>query len=165
MATEPVYSERLSSSKTEALFISLMTLFLALSLWRMNINGLDGLVIAFLILAGMFLFYLVNFRTLHIRITSESLKLIFGIFTWTVPLNNIEDCQLDELPAFMKYGGAGIHFMMIRDRYRASFNFLEYPRVVVAFKKKVGPVRDISFSTQHPEDILRLVREKTGKTV
>mgnify|MGYP000900013350 CR=1 FL=1 len=33
---------------------------------------------------------------------------------------------------FLRYGGAGIHFMSIRGRYRASFNFLEYPRVVIA---------------------------------
>lgn len=56
-------------------------------------------------------------------------------------------------------GGAGIHFMTIRARYRASFNFLEYPRVVVAFKKKVGLVRDISFSTRRPDEVLRLIQE------
>jgi len=56
-------------------------------------------------------------------------------------------------------GGAGIHFMMIRKRYRASFNFLEYPRVVIALKRKVGPVQDISFSTRRPDDVLRLIRE------
>jgi hypothetical protein len=56
-------------------------------------------------------------------------------------------------------GGAGIHFMMIRQRYRASFNFLEYPRVVVAFKKKAGPVQDISFTTRQPDEVLRLMRE------
>jgi hypothetical protein len=67
----------------------------------------------------------------------------------------------------MKYGGAGIHFMFIRDRYRASFNFLEYPRVVIAFKKKVGPVRDISFSTRKPEDVIQLIqgRMEVGKQI
>ena len=59
----------------------------------------------------------------------------------------------------MKYGGAGIHFMMIGKRYRASFNFLEYSRVVIALKNKVGLVQDISFSTRQPEEILKLVRE------
>jgi hypothetical protein len=59
----------------------------------------------------------------------------------------------------MRMGGAGIHFMMVRGRYRASFNFLEYPRVVIAFKKKVGPVRDISFTTRRPDDVIRLIKE------
>jgi hypothetical protein len=77
-----------------------------------------------------------------------------------VPLDNIEACCLDDVPIFMRMGGAGIHFMIIRKRYRASFNFLEYPRVVIAFKRKVGPVRDISFSTQQPNDILRLIQQE-----
>ena len=109
----------------------------------------------FLVLACIFLFYVVNYRTLIIQITSASLKLSFGIFSWAIPFDNIESCSLDEIPGFMKYGGAGVHFMMIRKRYRASFNFLEYPRVVIAFKKKVGPVQDISFSTRQPGEVLQ----------
>jgi hypothetical protein len=49
--------------------------------------------------------------------------------------------------------------MFVRKRYRASFNFLEYPRVVIAFKNKVGPVRDLSFSTSRPDDVLRFLQE------
>ncbi len=100
-----------------------------------------------------------NYRTLVIRLTSESLKLTFGIFTWRVPLDNVEDCRLDEIPLVMRMGGAGIHFMIIRKRYRASFNFLEYPRVVIAFKRKDGLVRDISFSTRQPDDVLYFIKK------
>jgi hypothetical protein len=53
--------------------------------------------------------------------------------------------------------------MSIRQRYRASFNFLEYPRVMLAFKKKAGPVQDISFSTRRPDDVLWLIRERIGE--
>jgi hypothetical protein len=105
------------------------------------------------------LFYVLNYRTLNIRLTDKSLKLTFGIFSWTVPLDNIKACGLDEIPALMRLGGAGIHFMSIRGRYRASFNFLEYPRVVVALKRKAGPVRDISFTTRRPDEVLRLLEE------
>jgi hypothetical protein len=62
----------------------------------------------------------------------------------------------------MRMGGAGIHFMLIRRRYRVSFNFLEYPRVVIAFKRKVGPVQDISFSTRRPDDVLRHIQESVS---
>jgi hypothetical protein len=58
----------------------------------------------------------------------------------------------------MRLGGAGIHFMLINKRYRASFNFLEHSRVVIALKRKVGPVRDISFSTRQPDEVLRLIQ-------
>jgi Ca2+/Na+ antiporter len=154
-----IYDERVSSNRTELLFLALMALFASLSIWRVNVGGLDVLAIIFLCLFGMFLFYSLNYRTLVIRLTSESLTLTFGIFTWKVPLDNVEDCRLDAIPLLMRMGGAGIHFMSIRRRYRASFNFLEYPRVVIAFKKKIGPVRDISFSTRQPDDVVRLVRE------
>ena len=158
---DTIYHEKLSSRKTELLFLGLMAVFLLLFVWRVMVSGWNGLTVFLLAFSCFFLLYVVNYKTLIISITSESLKLSFGIFNWTVPFDNIESCSLDELPAFMKYGGAGIHFMNIRNRYRASFNFLEYPRIVIAFKNKVGPVRDISFSTRQPEEILRILQEAT----
>jgi len=153
-----IYSERISSNKTEALFLILTLIFSLLLIWRVNSASLDWIALLLACFVLIFLFYSVNFRILLIGLTPESLKLTFGIFTWMVPVDNIQECNLDELPAIMKYGGAGIHFMMIQNRYRASFNFLEYPRVVIAFKEKVGPVRDISFSTCRPEEVMRLVQ-------
>ena len=54
--------------------------------------------------------------------------------------------------------------MSIRKRYRASFNFLEYPRVVIALRKKVWLVQDISFSTHRPEDVIQLIQEAISAT-
>jgi hypothetical protein len=153
-----LYFEKVSSRKTVGIFIGLTSVFLLLFFWQIKVYGWNGLAIAFLVFSCIFLFYVANYRTLIISITSVSVKLSFGIFKWSVPFDNIETCELDEIPPFMKYGGAGIHFMTIRNRYRASFNFLEYPRVVIGFKNKVGPVRDISFSTRQPEDILRIIK-------
>ncbi len=154
-----LYYEKLSSKRTQRLFAGLAILFLLLSIWRVKVNGMNGLAVFFLVLSCFFLFYVVNYRTLIIRIMGKTLKLTFGVFTWTVPFDNIESCSIDEIPALMKNGGAGIHFMFVRNRYRASLNFLEYPRVVIAFKNKVGPVRDISFSTRQPDEVLRIIRE------
>jgi len=153
-----LYTERVSSNRTEALFLTLTIIFLLLFIWHVTVSGLDILAAVFLGFSSFFLFCSVNYRTLVIHITSEFLKLTFGIFTWRVPLDNIAEFRLDEIPLFMKYGGAGIHFMLIHKRYRASLNFLEYPRVVIALKRKAGPVRDISFSTRRPEDVLRLIQ-------
>ena len=139
-----IYTESISSHKTEALFLVLMIFSLLLLIWRVTSDGLDILAVAFICLFIIFLFYSLNYRTLMIHLTTDSLKLTFGIFTWTIRVDNIQEYSLDELPAFMKYGGAGIHFMFVRKRYRASFNFLEYPRIVIAFKRKVGFVWDIS---------------------
>jgi hypothetical protein len=154
-----IYDEKVSSKRTEALFLALMVIFCLFCIWRVSAVSLDILAVVFFGLSVLFLFYAVNFRTLMIRLTHESLKLTFGIFTWTIPLDNIEACQLDDnLPALMEYGGAGIHFMLIRKRYRASFNFLEHSRVVIGLKRKVGPVRDISFTTCQPNELIRLIQ-------
>ncbi len=154
-----IYDERVTSKRTEVLFLAFTILFFLLLIRRVNAGSLDILAAVFFCLFGFFLFSLVNYRTLIIRLTSESLKLTFGIFTWTVPLNNVKECRLDDIPVLMRMGGAGIHFMIIRKRYRASFNFLEHPRVVIAFKRKAGLVQDISFSTRRPDDVLQLIQE------
>jgi drug/metabolite transporter superfamily protein YnfA len=159
MTEDILYNERISSKWTEALFLALMIIFLLLFVWHVTVTSLDILGVVLLCLSSIFLIYSLNYRILVIRLTPQSLKLTFGIFTWKLPLDNVADCRLDEIPLLMRMGGAGIHFMMIRQRYRASFNFLEYPRVVVAFKKKAGPVQDISFTTRQPDEVLRLMRE------
>ncbi len=159
MTDNLINHERVSSNRTETLFLGLMILFLLLLIWRVNAGSLDILTAALFCLFSLFFFYSVNFRTLIIHLTSKSLKLKFGIFIRIVPLENVEECRLDEMPKLMRMGGAGIHFMTIRKRYRASFTFLEHPRVVIAFKRKVGLVRDISFSTRRPDEVLRLIRE------
>lgn len=159
MSTHIIYSEKLSSKRTELLFIALTLLFLLLFIWRVIAESVDFLAGIFLFFFVVFLFYSLNYRTLAIRLTSESLKLSFGIFTWTIPLNNVGEIQTDDgLPLLMKYGGAGIHFMFVRKRYRASFNFLEHPRVVIGLKRKAGLVRDVSFSTCQPNEIICLMQ-------
>ncbi|MCP3959559.1 MAG: hypothetical protein GY719_17055 [bacterium] len=158
MTSNAIYEERVSSNWTEALFASLTILFLMLLIWRISTGRQDFLNAALFLVFIFFLFYSLNYRTLNIRLAPESLKLKFGIFQWTIPLGNIGVCRRDDLPILMRYGGAGIHFMLIRGRYRASFNFLEHPRVVIALKRKAGLVRDISFSTRRPDEVIHLLK-------
>jgi hypothetical protein len=158
MTDNLIYEERVSSDWTESLFLGLTIFFFLLLIWCISTDGPDILSAAFFFFFVFFFIYAVNYRTLIIRLTPESLKLKFGIFTWTIPLDNVGECRLDDLPMLMRYGGAGIHFMFIRKRYRASFNFLEHPRVVIGFNRKVGIVRDISFSTRRPDDVIRLLQ-------
>jgi hypothetical protein len=79
-----IYTERISSNKTEALFLALTLLFLLLLIWRVNAVNLDILVVVFFCFTIIFIFYAVNFRTLLIRLTPGSLQLTFGIFTWII---------------------------------------------------------------------------------
>jgi len=153
-----LYEERLSSRRTEAVFIALTILFLLVFVSRLASGLAAPLSAAVFFLFGVSLFYAVNYRTLQIHLTSGSLTLTFGVFAWTVPLSSVDECRLDDVPLLLRMGGAGIHFMIVGRRYRISFNFLEYPRVVVMLKERRGLVRDISFSTRRPHDVLRLIR-------
>ncbi len=157
MKTDSIITEKLTSNRTEALLLALMLLFLILSIWRGIVAGWGFWSAVFAFLFFFFLFYVLNYRTLHIRLTAETLTLKFGLFTWTIPLDNIENCRLDTV-SLWRIGGAGIHFSSFDRRYRAIFNFLEYPRVVIGLKKKIGPVRDISFSTRQPDRIMVLIQ-------
>lgn len=157
MKGKSTYYERLSSGRTEALFVTLMLLFLGLRVWRGRVAGRSRLTTAFFGLSAFFLFYSLNYRTLNIHLTPEHLELRFGLFAWRIAMENIERCFRDET-SLWRIGGAGIHFSWFGGRYRAMFNFLEYPRVVVALKEKQGPVQDVAFSTKQPEQVLGLIR-------
>ncbi len=161
MESNTLYTEKVSSQWTQALFVMLTLLFLLLAVWRTSAIGsfAEGAIV-FACFSALFLFYVINFRTLVITISETKLHLKFGLFQWNVPFENIEHCALDEgIPWGLKHGGAGVHFMSVRKRYRVSFNVLEYERVVIGLRKKAGLVRDVSFSTCHPKDILRVVHE------
>jgi hypothetical protein len=152
-----LYQEHLSSTRTEALFIVLTLVPLAAFAGRVQVAGLDGWSIALLLVAALFLFYSFNYRTLVIRIGPESLRLRFGLFEWAIPLENIETCTPDTLTLW-RIGGAGIHFTPVAGRYRAMFNFLEHPRLVLALRLRKGPVRDIAFSTRRPAEVLATLK-------
>jgi hypothetical protein len=154
-----VYHEEVTSSKTPVFFLALAILCLALFLWRVNAAGVNCSTLILGVLFLFFLFYNLNYRRLVIDLIPQRLTLKFGIFSCSVRVENIAACAVDELPALMRYGGAGIHFMFIRRRYRASFNFLEHPRVVITLRQSAGPVQDISFSTCQPAELLRILRQ------
>jgi hypothetical protein len=156
------YEERVSSPGTEALFVGLVVLFLVLFFLRVRGSGWGCVAGLFLLLLGLFLFYTVNYRTLVIRITSEALHLRFGVFSWAVPWDLVAHWHRDDTPLW-RVGGAGIHFTMIRRRYRVFFNFLEHPRVVLELKRSRGLVRDVAFSTARPEELLLAVAGRAGR--
>lgn len=154
---EAFYFEKIRSNLTTVLFLDLFLIFLFLSGWRFGVVGWKFTPILFLVLSGFFLFYVFNYRTLKVQITEETLILRFGLVRWRTPLSNIQSCALDESPWWIKYGGAGVHFVLAKGIYRAYFNFLEGPRILVVFKEKQGLVQALSFSTRQPEVVLELL--------
>ena len=158
MIGDRVYFEKVSSNRTESLFIVLTILFLIPFAWSAKMDVFGVWSILFFCLFAFFLFYSLNYRTLLIRLTAEALHLKFGLFAWTIPFRNIEACFPDTT-SLWRIGGAGLHFTPLGGRYRAMFNFLEHPRLVIALKVNKGPVQDIAFTTRRPEEVMRLVQK------
>jgi len=157
---ENIYSEKISSSRTTFLFLGLSVSFFILSAWRIFAVGLRFFPGLFAFLALIFLFYVINFRTLKITIDSKHVKLKFGIIPWKTRLDNILECRMDDSPAIIKYGGAGVHFAYVNGIYRAYYNFLEYPRVVISFKVKQGLTQGLVFTTRQPDQVLDHIKSR-----
>jgi hypothetical protein len=159
MLSEP-YFEELNSTKTSLLFVGLMTLFSVLFIWRINTVGFRSGPIVYLFLTILFAFYVLNYRILRITVDDESILLEFGIVRWRTKLENVASCGLDDSSFLIRYGGAGVHFAFTQGRYRAFFNFLEYPRVLISFHQKQGLVQELVFSTQNPEQVLEFIQAR-----
>ena len=161
MSDKLIYLEKVSSRRTVVLFIILMIVFLCLSVWFARTEPFGGWSIFSFCMSAFFLFYAINYRTLIIRLTEETVRLKFGFISGSNRFDNIENCFLDDsiLP---RSGGAGIHFMFINRRYTAMFNFIEYERVVISLKVRKGPVRDIAFSSRQPEEVMGIIRERAA---
>jgi hypothetical protein len=157
---ELIYHEKLQSNLTTGLFVILGLIFLALFSWRVTSVGWKFTPLLFLFLSVFFLFYVFNYRTLQIRISDKELVLRFGLVRWKTDLKNIRECSRDDPPLWIKYGGAGVHFALVEGIYRAFFNFLEGPRVLITFKTKQGPVQALSFTTYQPDRILDLLQRR-----
>ena len=160
---DSTYSEELRSSKTGMLFLALMILFLGLFAWRVSLAGFRFGPILFLCLAIFFSFYVINYRTLKIKIDEEIIHLQFGLVHWKTKLENVATWGMDDSSLFIRYGGAGVHFAFSRGKYRAFFNFLEYPRVLISFHQKQGWVQELVFSTRKPDQVLEFIQRRLEK--
>lgn len=157
MATEIIYQEVVTSKKTSLFFLALAAEALAFGTWRLQARRTGWITRISLFFGALFSFYTINFRELRVTLDDDSLRLKFGVFSWTIPMANVADCRLDVLQPLQRYGGAGIHFMFVNGRYRVNLNFLEYPRVVVTLARPAGPVQEVSFSTRRPDEVIEAI--------
>jgi hypothetical protein len=155
--TEQIYQEEIQSPKTSLLFTLLALIFSALFAWRVTAVGFKAFPIVCLVLVVFFFSYIVNYQTLRITITEEAVLLKFGLIRWRTRLKNIRECKMDDSPNLIKYGGAGVHFAFVKGEYRAFYNFLEHPRILITFHHKQGLVQGLVFTTQQPEQVMEII--------
>ncbi len=154
---DQIYQEKVQSLLTSFLFTLLALVFSTLFTWRVTVVGFRAFPIVCLVLALFFFFYILNYQTLRITITEEAVLLKFGLIRWRTSLKNIQTCKMDDSPNLIKYGGAGVHFAFVKGEYRAFFNFLEYPRILITFHHKQGLVQGLVFTTRQPEQVMEII--------
>jgi hypothetical protein len=155
-----LYNEKVRSNFTTVFFVVLALIFFALFAWRYSGVGLRFAPGLFAFLGLFFSFYVINYRVLKITLTDQALMLGFGLVGWKTDLDNIAQATLYDPPFWIKYGGAGVHFSSVEGLYMAFYNFLEYPRILVRFHKKQGPVQALVFTTRQPDQILNILEKR-----
>ena len=113
----------------------------------------------FPILSLFFLGLLLIFRTLTIRITTDNVTVAYGPISYSVPLEEITDIRADETSA-LRYGGAGIRLAPVGGKLRLVFSVIGGQRVIIGIRgRRIG---ELVFSTERPDEIIKLIRDRTG---
>lgn len=156
-----LYNEKVRSNKTSLLFVILALVFFTMFGWRFSVVGYRFVPGLYAFLGLFFCFYVINFRELEILITDQTLQLKFGVIGWSSNIDNIKSSILYDPPFWIKFGGAGVHFAMVDGDYKAFYNFLEYPRVLIGFHQKQGWVQSLVFTTRQPDKILEILGKRS----
>jgi len=114
----------------------------------------------YILMALLFLALAITFSTLVIKLTPHSVVVGFGIIKRTIPWELIERCYVDEVTS-LRYGGWGIRIGRVRGKWRLVYNIIGAPRVVLALKR--GGFDEFVFSTKHPDEVMRLIRQRIGR--
>jgi len=101
-----------------------------------------------------------NFRRLNISITSQGVKVSFGMIRRSIPWGEVEDCYPDETVA-LGYGGWGIRVAKVRGKWRLAYTVVGHSRVVLSLR--MGRFREFVFSTRNPQEVLRIARQQLGR--
>jgi hypothetical protein len=160
---EVLYEERISVWMFRAILGFVSAVFLFAALYQVLIEPIgenpapNGL---YILMALLFLALAITFSTLVIKLSPHSVVVGFGIIKRTIPWELIERCYVDEVTS-LRYGGWGIRIGRVRGKWRLVFNIIGAPRVVLALKR--GRFDEFVFSTRHPDEVLRIIRQRIGR--
>jgi hypothetical protein len=152
-----IYEERLLSGWI-TLLLGAVTLVLLWQVVQQFQSGSTGDAPLWLLPLLLLLFaaLTVNFAWLTIRVTDDGVVVAYGMIRRRMSWDEIRDCYLDEASA-VRYGGFGVRIGSYKGTRRLIFNTIGDPRVVVLTTSATTP--EFVFSTAHPEEIIRIVRE------
>jgi hypothetical protein len=160
---EALYEERISVWSFTAILGFVSAVFLFAALYQVLIGPIgenpapNGL---YILMALLFLALAITFSTLVIKLSPRSIIVGFGLIERTIPWELIERCYVDEVTS-LRYGGWGIRIGRVRGKWRLVFNIIGAPRVVLALKR--GGFDEFVFSTRHPDEVVRIIRQRIGR--
>lgn len=159
MQSDVLYEEKIFQKGLTTLLTVITFIFLVLSIYLAFFESLGNqvLIVIFFAMFLLFVFVTITFNTLDIKITSEFIRVSYGIIKRQISWERVEDCYLDEA-SVIRYGGWGIRIGKFREKWRLVYNVVGSPRVVLLLKE--GRFREFVFSTKNPDEVIELVKER-----
>ena len=162
MLENKFYEEIIFSKLFTGITAIFSTIFLFLLSYQMLIGPIGTSPALNWFFLFIFLFFLgitINFSRLTIRMTSNSIKVGYGISKYTILWKNIEDCYLDKT-SIRRYGGWGIRLSKVKGKWRLVYNVIGYPRVLLSLNQ--GKFREFVFSTKTPEEVIKIIKQRSS---
>ncbi len=158
MQSFSIYEEKVFAKGMTAIMAPFAAIFLFLMMYQFLVGPIGDKPAPswfFLIMFILFLGLTINFSRLGIRITDQSITVGYVIIKRKIPLENVEDCILDEASA-VRYGGFGIRMTRVKGKNRLGYITIGTPRCVLTLKK--GKFKEFAFSTKNPEEVMNVIK-------
>lgn len=153
-----LYDEEVSSYWISGILGAVALLFLAFEVRRSTMTPLAPPAGLFPVMFLLFLALALSFRRLTIRITSDGVGVTYAFFRYNVAWDDIIDVTVDETSAFW-YRGYGVRLARGRDGWVLVFSTIGPSRVMLALQGRW--FSRFVFSTRRPDEVVKLVRERT----
>ena len=162
MQENKIYEEKIFSKLFTGIFVLIPIIFLFLLSYQALIEPIGAHPAPNWFFLLMFLFFLgitINFSRYSLKMTSNAIKVSYGLSKHSILWNNIADCYLDTT-SIRSYGGWGIRVANVNGQWRLGYNVVGYPRVLLSLKQ--GRFREFVFSTNNPEEVIKIIKQQSG---
>jgi hypothetical protein len=152
MAEKIIYREELDLGIYFDLLIAgsiILTSYLSLKPYRTN----DPPRILFILITLIIILVFVIFKKLEITIKGEEVQVGFNLINSKIKFSEMSKVELVK-PPFWRYGGYGLRLGL-----DGSIGYITSYNKGLRITRIKG--RDIFFSTNHPEELLSIINEKT----
>ena len=164
MDPDIIYHEKFTAKGFIAILSPLAATMFIILLYHLFIESAEPFLSWTLFFSAMFIaffFLTINFASLSITLTNETIAVGFGIIKHRVLLKDVVNCAPDEVSS-MKYGGFGIRVAKVKGKKRLVYNTIGTPRCVLSLKE--GKFHEFAFSTKNPEEVINVLRAQLNLT-